>query len=188
MATNNIKTKAALNLPFTAILFFVLMMIVSVTAQENKESAFVTDFFKAYDYSIDHVAQLAGAIPADKYDWRPAEGVRSIREVVLHVAGGNYLFSSLLGSPPPEGVDARGLEKMEVSKEEAIAKLKESVAHAKKAVGMVGEDALNQEVEFFGNKVTKRHLLFIAGGHVSEHLGQLIAYARTNGVAPPWSE
>jgi hypothetical protein len=53
------------------------------------------------------LVQLAEAIPQEKYTWRPGEGVRSVSEVFLHVAGGNYSIPRTLGVQPPEGFASR---------------------------------------------------------------------------------
>jgi uncharacterized damage-inducible protein DinB len=188
MAIKNIKSAADLKDRLKWILFLMLTMILSVTAQEKKESALVTDFFKVYDTAFEKVTGLAEAIPAEKYDWRPAEGVRSVKEVVTHLAGGNYYMASLLGTPVPEGIDPRNLDKTVKSKEMAISTLKASIDHIKKAINSMDADAFNQEVEFFGGKGTKRQVMLICGDHTAEHLGQLIAYARMNGITPPWSK
>lgn len=188
MAINSIKTPGNIPYLIRVILPLVLMMIISATAQEKKQSAFVEDFLKIYGGTADKAASLAEAISADKYDWRPAEGVRSVKEVILHIAGANYFFASLLGTPIPEGLNPREFEKTVDSKEKAISTLRASVAHAKAAIANMKEETYNEEVDFFGNKMTRRQVLFVVGDHAAEHLGQLIAYARMNGVTPPWSQ
>ena len=170
------------------ILVFLLVMLVSAIAQDKKQPAFVGDFLKIYGGTADKAASLAEAIPADKYNWRPAEGVRSVKESVLHIAGANYFFASLLGTAIPEGIKPRELEKTVDSKEKALSTLQASVAHVKSAIANVPEAAFSEEVEFFGNKMTKRQVMYVVGDHAAEHLGQLIAYARMNGVTPPWSQ
>jgi uncharacterized damage-inducible protein DinB len=164
------------------------MMIISGTSQMNKESAFVMDFFSVNSITSDKVVQLAEAIPAEKYNWRPAEGVRSVKEVILHIAGANYYFASLLGTPMPQGIDPRTLEKSEASKEKIISTLKNASVHLQGAITNIKENDFNQEVEFFGNKGTKRQVVILTLDHVAEHLGQLIAYARMNNIVPPWSQ
>jgi hypothetical protein len=47
---------------------------------------------------------------------------------------------------------------------------------------------LNKTVNLMGNDMSKRAVLLMALGHYQEHLGQSIAYARMNGVVPPWSK
>ncbi len=188
MSENDIRVSANLLHPVRGLLLFVLMLIISAAAQDKKEAAWVQDFLKVYGFAADKAGSLAEAIPADKYDWRPAEGVRSVKESILHVAGANYFFATLLGTAIPEGIDPRNLEKTVDSKEKAISTLKESVAHVQAAIANMKEETHNEEVDFFGNKMTRRQVLFIVGDHAAEHLGQLIAYARMNGITPPWSE
>jgi uncharacterized damage-inducible protein DinB len=188
MSINNIKPSGNLHHRIRGILLFALMMIMFATAQEKKQPAFVEDFLKVYGAATEKATSLAEAIPAEKYDWRPAEGVRSIKESVVHIAGGNYFFASLLGTPVPEGINPRDLEKTVESKEKAISTLRESVAHMKGAIANMKEEAFNEEVEFFGNKMTRRQVTLVVGDHTAEHLGQLIAYARMNGIVPPWSQ
>ena len=188
MFINKSKRAADLNFRIRWILFLMLAMIFSLTAQEEKKSAVVRDFFKVFDATAEKATSLAEAIPAEKYDWRPAEGVRSVKEVLTHMAGASYFMASLMGTPVPEGIDPRNLDKTADSKEKAIETLKAAIEHFRKAVNSMEEDAFNEEIEFFGGKGTKRQVMFICGDHTAEHLGQLIAYARMNGVVPPWSQ
>lgn len=188
MLLNHHKISASLPRGMRWALLLVVIMLFSAAAQDTKESAWVQDFLKVYGFAADKAASLAGAIPAEKYDWRPAEGVRSVKESILHVAGANYYFATLLGAAIPQGIDPRNLEKTIDSKEKAISTLKESVAHVQAAITNMKEAAYSEEVDFFGNKMTRRQVVMIVGDHAAEHLGQLIAYARMNGITPPWSQ
>src|SRR3954470_6584904 len=82
----------------------------------------------------DKFTRLAEAIPADKYNWRPAADVRSFAEVFLHVSAANYNLYKLVGTPPPTGVDVKNLEKSTTEKAKVVAALKDSFAHAKQAI------------------------------------------------------
>jgi uncharacterized damage-inducible protein DinB len=132
--------------------------------------------------------RLADAIPADKYTWRPAPDVRSVAEVFLHVSTANYNLYKLVGSPPPEGIDLKNLEKSTSDKAKVIATLKDSYAHARKAITAMPDADLEKSFEWFGGKNTERGVLIFIVRHGAEHLGQLIAYARMIGVVPPWTE
>jgi uncharacterized damage-inducible protein DinB len=132
------------------------------------------------------VNSLAQAVPAEKYSWRPAEGVRSISEVFTHIAGANYLFPSMAGVKPPEGIDPK-MEKTITEKSKVQAALKQSFEHARKAVQGLSDADMAKEIKFFGRPMTEEALFFTMANHMHEHLGQSIAYARTNGVVPPWS-
>jgi len=181
---NNYSNKHLCGLMMLSLLF----ICSNVMAQENETDAVINDFLNVYNFTTGKVAQLADAIPEDKYDWRPAEGIRSVREVVLHSTAGNYFFASFLGAVPPEGVDPRSLEKSGMSKAEAIAAFKASLEIVQQTLKKLSKKQLNEKVDFFGNQISKRQAVFGLGDHAAEHLGQLIAYARMNGVTPPWSK
>ena len=133
------------------------------------------------------LVSLAEAVPAEKYGWRPAEGVRSVSEVYMHVAGGNYMLPTMIGVKMPEGI-TRDMEKTVTDKAKVIENLKASFAHVRKAVEGVPDADLDKKVKFFGTEKSEREMLLLLMNHAHEHLGQSIAYARMNGIAPPWSE
>jgi uncharacterized damage-inducible protein DinB len=150
-----------------------------------------TDFLFVWDDAAKKLTDLAAAIPAEKYAWRPAEGVRSVGEAVAHVASGVYYLTLSMGVKPPAGypssfAEAEALEKMP-GKAEATAALAKALAYARQAAEAATPELLAKEVDFFGQKVNGRTLFLLLEGHCQEHLGQLIAYARMNGVVPPWS-
>jgi uncharacterized damage-inducible protein DinB len=130
---------------------------------------------------------LAEAVPAEKYGWRPAEGVRSMGEVFLHVAGGNYFLPTFWGTKPPEGLDLRNIEKGAGDKAKVIDALKKSFDHAEAAIKAVPEAEMGKAIKIFGRDGSVREAFMMDAMHAHEHLGQAIAYARSNGVAPPWS-
>jgi uncharacterized damage-inducible protein DinB len=136
----------------------------------------------------DKFVRLAEAIPADKYSWRPAPDVRSFAEVFLHVAAANYNIYKLVGTPPPAGLDVKNLEKSTTDKAKVIATLKDSFAHARKAITAMPDSDLDKSIDWFGGKNTQRGVLLFVVRHGAEHLGQSIAYARFVGVVPPWTE
>jgi len=132
--------------------------------------------------------RLAEAIPADKYNWRPAPDVRSVAEVFLHVSTANYNLYKLVGAAPPDGIDLKGLEKSTSDKAKVIATLKDSYAHARKAISSMPDADLEKSMDWFGGKNTERGALIFIVRHGAEHLGQSIAYARVIGVVPPWTD
>jgi uncharacterized damage-inducible protein DinB len=136
----------------------------------------------------DKFVRLAEAIPAEKYTWRPAPDVRSVAEVFLHVSAANFNVYKLVGTPPPAGLDIRSLEKSTTDKTKVIATLKDSFAHARKAITTMSDADLDKSLDWFGGKNTERGVLLFLTRHAAEHLGQSIAYARFIGVVPPWTE
>jgi uncharacterized damage-inducible protein DinB len=136
----------------------------------------------------DKFTRLAEAIPAEKYTWRPSADVRSFSEVFLHIAAANYNLYKLVGTPPPAGFEAKGFEKSTTDKAKVIATLKDSFAHARKAITAMSDADLDKSMDWFGGKNTERGILLFIVRHGAEHLGQSIAYARFIGLVPPWTE
>jgi uncharacterized damage-inducible protein DinB len=138
---------------------------------------------------------LAEALSQEQYSWRPAEDVRSVSEVFMHVAGANYLFGAIVGVDVPADLPgAPDLWAMlgaleEVTDEAAVRDaLRRSFAHARTTVAAIRPQDLDGTADLFGTPATRRAALLMLVTHMHEHLGQSIAYARMNGVAPPWSE
>jgi uncharacterized damage-inducible protein DinB len=131
---------------------------------------------------------LAEAMPADKYGWRPAPGVRSVGEVFVHVVAGDSTLPSFLGMKRMDGV-TRESEKTVTDKTQIVELLKKAVANARAAGAAVSDADLDRKVKTFGDQeMTERQVLLRILVHMHEHLGQEIAYARMNGVTPPWSK
>jgi uncharacterized damage-inducible protein DinB len=169
----------------TAALFFAAMLVVSalvVLANEDPNAEFRRSFQKEWAWTIERVEGLAKAIPEETYDWRPAEGVRSVSEAVMHIAHGNFLFANALDVPRPDDLP-EDLETI-TDKAEVMATLRRSFEQVDTAIEQALTGDLDRAEPNFG---TVRAVLLRALVHANEHLGQLIAYGRTNGVAPPWS-
>ncbi|MGP0021028.1 MAG: DinB family protein [Candidatus Sulfotelmatobacter sp.] len=132
--------------------------------------------------------RLAEAFPAEKYTWRPAPGVKSVAEVFLHVSAANYNMYKLVGAPVPAGLDVAGMEQSTTDKTKVIATLRASYAHAKQAITDMPDANLEKTMDWLGGTITQRGVLLYIVPHIAEHLGQAIAYARINGIVPPWSE
>lgn len=137
---------------------------------------------------------LANAIPESAYAWRPA-GARSIGEVLLHVAADNYLIPIMMGkpAPPASGITAdmktaEAFEKKTMSKAQIVAELDASFRHLHEAMSLTTEANLEENIKFFGQDWKRRRAMVSTIMHLHEHLGQFIAYARSNSVAPPWSQ
>jgi uncharacterized damage-inducible protein DinB len=147
------------------------------------------EFINNFNTVTDKYVKLAQAIPAEKYTWRPGPGVRSIAEVLLHVAAANYMFGSCLGAPLPAGVDLKTLEKSTTDKAKIVETLKASFAFYNNGVMALADADAEKPITIpmVNMTMTARGFLLFETDHNAEHLGQMIAYARVNGVVPPWS-
>jgi len=146
------------------------------------------DILRQVDAARDKLIALAEATPADKFTWRPNDKVRTVGEVYAHVAGGNYFLPTLWGVKPPEGVDPRGFDKEAGDKAKTIDHLKKSFDHVHKVVVSASDADLDKAIKIFGHEGTVREGMMVIASHDHEHLGQSIAYARSIGIVPPWSQ
>ncbi|HEX7679962.1 MAG TPA: DinB family protein [Thermoanaerobaculia bacterium] len=130
------------------------------------------------------IVSLALAMPADKYSWRPVRGVRSVSEVYMHIAGGNYTLVSFVGDKPM--LDTRSFERI-TEKLRVVKELRRSFDFLRETIVNTSDADLDKPIRMFGNDNTERAAFMMALNHLHEHLGQSVAYARMNGVVPPWS-
>jgi hypothetical protein len=115
--------------------------------------------------------------------------------VFVHIAADNYFMPAALGiaAPADTGVTnnyqtAVAFEKKTMTREQAIAEMQKSFDFLKKSMSGVSDAKVGETIEAFGRKMTARSLWISTATHLHEHLGQLIAYARSNNVTPPWSK
>jgi uncharacterized damage-inducible protein DinB len=159
-------------------------------------SPVVLDLIKDVEGVEQKFIGLAKATPAEKLSWRPAPGVRSIGEVLLHVASDNYFIPSGFGHaiPATTGIKAgdfkslTAYETRALTREQIVAELEQSFAYLKTQMAKTTAANVGESVSMFGMKTTAQSMWILAATHLHEHLGQSIAYARTNGIVPPWSK
>jgi uncharacterized damage-inducible protein DinB len=130
---------------------------------------------------------LATAIPQEKYSYRPAEGVRSIGEVFLHVSNANYNIPSLMGAPLPANFDPKTFEKSTTDKTQIIDQLNKSFDSARAAIEKMTNGDFAKPLPKLGPDANYGDVVYLLVTHAHEHMGQSIAYARVNGIVPPWT-
>ena len=170
----------------TAILTFVAVSAASGQGINN-------DVHKDLNDVQQKMINLAKAIPESAYGWRAGTG-RSVTEVLLHVAGSNYSLPVAFGAPAPassgitDAASVGAYEQRKLGKDATIAALEASFQHLHQGLGTTTTDAnMNEKIKLFGQDWTRQRAALLVVTHLHEHLGQLIAYARSNDVTPPWS-
>ena len=137
------------------------------------------------------ITELAKAIPAEKYDWRPSADVRTVAQVLMHIASEYYYYTprSIGGQGPADYGVARdknaALERV-TAKAEVLDHLEKSWAHTK--AQFAASDASKLTGSYQPWNMPLDRAAFNMDGDLHEHLGQLIAYARSVGVKPPWTK
>ena len=166
---------------------FLLALLVGASALHAQPEG----LWQGYDGEWGHVSKqlidLAEAIPAEKFAWRPGAGVRSVSEVYMHIALANFYLLSVTGPKMPADIKSPDMEKTVTAKPEVIEWLKRSLEAVKSAHATVKPADLQRKVKVSGRDATVDGMYLRIIVHANEHMGQLIAYARMNGIVPPWS-
>jgi uncharacterized damage-inducible protein DinB len=190
-----------MNYKFDYILMTVLICVLSYTilpaqkmkaSAEKNQPAIISEFIGQTQFLESRLTDLLGAIPQDKLSWRPMEGVRSFAEVFEHITSANNGFGKMAG------LESSGQSKMESEQEKSemnmpdkqqiMADLKESFTNLRKSISSLSQGELNGQIKAFGMETSRRNFVVSTLNHDHEHLGQLIAYSRMNGIVPPWSK
>ena len=138
-----------------------------------------------YDQFKSWIIATAEQVPEADYGYRPTESVRSIGQLVGHVANANYMFCSQGGAGAnPSKAD---IEKTVTAKAELVAALKAAFAYCDAAYALPDQQ-LTGEVELFGMKGSKLWVLNFNAVHNAEHYGNLVTYLRMKGMVPPSSQ
>lgn len=174
---------------FSSIILFALLLTtfgaLPSYAQESGDN--FRSQFNRHFRNASRVLQLAKAMPAEKYSWRPGEGVSSVEEVYTHIAAYNFQYPrNSLGIPAPDDVEVDKIESI-TGKKEVVAILERSIDHVTAAIEQMPDSKFSEPAELYGRTVTGQAVLMQLITHMSEHVGQSIAYARVNGVVPPWN-
>ena len=130
---------------------------------------------------------LAEVLPSDKLTWRPSPDTRSFAEVFLHVAGERYAFLSMMGANPPAGFKAGEFDKSTTEKGHIIEALNQSWDFASKAINGMSNADFAKLLPKLGPQANEGDVVYLLVADAHEHLGQLVAYARQNGIVPPWT-
>lgn len=150
---------------------------------------FLQEFEGQFGASSSKLVALAEAMPESTYDWSPGEGVASVARVYMHIARYNYMYPhENLGrdSPVPRAEYMRWEDEVR-DKAEVVQILEESMEYVVSVYERMSAEDMNREVTLYGRQVGEWAVLLQLVTHMNEHLGQSIAYARTNDVVPPWS-
>jgi uncharacterized damage-inducible protein DinB len=179
------------NASMKPLLLAMLLAVAALHGQPAQEDPLAGQW-QGYDGEWGHVSRqlvsLAVAIPVEKFAWRPAQGVRSTSEVFMHIAITNFFLLSITGPRMPADLKSADMEKTVTSKADVLDWLKRSLDAVKNAHASVKPVDLQRKVKVDNRDATVDGMYLRIIVHANEHMGQLVAYARMNGITPPWSE
>lgn len=158
-------------------------------AAQSTPPGFAEEFKGQFEASARKLVALAEAMPESAYAWRPGDGVMSVGEVYAHIARYNLMYpAENLGVAPSPGLESFGSwEETATDKAGVLRVLGPSMEHVRTVVAGMDAAAMEKGTRLYGRDVAQWAVLLQLVAHMNEHLGQSIAYARMNGVVPPWS-
>jgi uncharacterized damage-inducible protein DinB len=164
-----------------------LMLVWASTAAQSPPPELGQGWLPEFTATTRQLLQLAEVTPEGKFTWRPASGVRSISEVYMHIALGNFWLLEQAGAK--SSVDVSKLPKDAETSITKKAEVTQWLRTSLDAVSKAYQTADRQKkVQFFGKEATADGVFLRILVHNNEHMGQSIAYARMNGIVPPWSK
>lgn len=164
----------------------VALVVCAPLSAQSAPSDFRAVWQGHFEGSAQKFVALAEAMPADAYGWSPMEGTMPVVEVYMHIARYNYMYlDDNMGIAAP--IAYADLEDDVTDEGEAVEILAASMDHVRAAVAAMSDADLEAPTRLYGSDVAKWAVLLQLVAHMNEHLGQSIAYARSNGVVPPWS-
>ncbi len=152
----------------------------TAAAPDSIQAAYAADAGKLSEKFAGLAVAMAG-----KYDWRPGQGVRSAGDVFNLIVIENGMLNGVLSgaatkpNAKPEPItDATKMQEA----------LRTSYASLQQTIAGLSDSGLKTHVKLFGMDLTRQGAIMLLLSDQHEHLGQSIAYARMNGVVPPWSK
>lgn len=156
---------------------------------QSAPPGFMEEFDGQFGASAQKLVALARAMPESSYDWSPADGVASVARVYMHIARYNYMYPhENMGRDTPVPPSVYRLWEDDVTdKDEVVEILEASMQYVREVAESMSSGAIDEPTMLYGRQVGEWAVLLQLVTHMNEHLGQSIAYARMNGVVPPWS-
>jgi uncharacterized damage-inducible protein DinB len=182
-----------MNKVFSAVFCLLLIFSIGASAQNTPTDTTAPSYDMKAQSLLDlqtmqkKFVDLANAIPADKMTWRPAPDARSFAEVFLHISAERYGILALGGATPPSGFDGKTYEKSTTDRAAIVEQLNKTSDFAQKTINDMTNADFAKPIPKLGPQANAGDVVYILVVDAHEHLGQLVAYARENGIVPPWT-
>ena len=128
------------------------------------------------------ILDVAKAMPAEKYGYKPTPEISSFGEQLVHVAGITQRFIDTA-----KGTKTEAPHHAATTKPEIMELLKKTFQNAQDAINSLTDAQLMEPVKFpFGDRTVTRATFWQGPLYqIRNHHGQLVVYLRMNGIVPP---
>jgi uncharacterized damage-inducible protein DinB len=164
----------------------VLLTVVPASALAQAPAAMPDVYTKAAKAQFDmikvNLSKTAAKVPEEQYAFKPTPEVRTMGELIGHVADANFGICSIAaGEKPPQG----GFEKGHGSKAVLTKAIDDSIAYCDGVIAKLNDQSGREIVKFFGSDSPKLGVVNFNIQHCNEHYGNLVTYMRLNKIVPP---
>jgi uncharacterized damage-inducible protein DinB len=168
----------------TRALIPVLLLAVATPVLAQQGGPVVGSVAPRYKDLSTWIVQTAEQVPESLYSFKPNPAVRTLGQLIGHVANAHYLFcATALAEPAPKHPDYEQV----ADKVALVTAIRESAAYCERAYQISDAVALEQAT-LFGSATTRLGVLVWNATHDGEHYGNLVVYMRSNGITPPSSQ
>ncbi|HZD03382.1 MAG TPA: DinB family protein [Longimicrobiales bacterium] len=168
--------------PLAAALSLALLCPLALRAQDG---AVVTSLKGLHDVTRGYLTSTAEVVPEDLYSFRPTEEVRTLGQILAHVANSQFVFCSAAAGE--ENPNTEDFEETRTTKEQIAAALEEGFSYCDGVYGKMSDETGTAMRTFFGQEMAASGVLAFNSAHNYEHYGNLVTYMRINGIVPPSS-
>lgn len=168
-------------------LLLILFSFPATTSAQIQTDSYLNRVEVHFQLATNKLLMLAEEFPEETYSWSPDGVAMTVAGVLTHIIRYNYSIpSGWLGIEIPETIDLTDIDQIQ-NKDEVIEEFKNSITHVIEFLDTLTDENLTHPAVLYGSETENWAALFFMMTHLNEHTGQLISYARMNGITPPWS-
>jgi uncharacterized damage-inducible protein DinB len=138
-----------------------------------------------YGMAKNDILKSVDKFPDSMWSFQPTPQVRTVAQLLAHIADGQYEFCGAVSDTKP---DQKDIEKTAKTKEAIVAALKTAFAYCDATYGKLSDSSAGDIVAFFGLKSSRLGIMDFNIAHTFEHYGNLVTYMRLKNIVPPSSE
>jgi uncharacterized damage-inducible protein DinB len=163
-----------------------LLAVATAAAPQAQIDPTIGSTRAGFDIVKGYVTKAAEQVPEEMYAFKPTPDVRSLGQLVGHIADANFGICSMATGQKP---DMQNIEKTKTSKADLIAALAASFKFCEAGFAGMTSASANETVKFFlPGTHTRLGVLTFNTAHDFEHYGNIVTYMRLKGLVPPSSK
>jgi len=164
------------------VLVVIAMAMPTLLSAQTPAPSITKEMAAGFQRASNDILDIAEAMPAEKYSYKPTPEMSSFADQLVHVAGIVQRFVDT-----SKGVKTEAAHHDAMAKPEVIALLKKTFQSGQDSLAQLTDAQLLEPVKFpFGDRTVTRFTFWQGPLYqIRNHHGQLVVYLRMNGIVPP---